>query len=165
MGGRESEASERLRVLKVDLQKENAFETFCVGLEGHCFQVDRTNENKFYFIKENVVYVQEILRQENEEGFGNVIKNSLNFFISKEKSEEGDALFGAEEFFRAKADLKFLLFERDMRHFFCDDGKNIKRYQADNREVVNVYDEVVFNPSGMLLSPDESLFFRWAPRR
>lgn len=159
----EWDETDKIRIVKFDLQKIKEFETFTVGLDAHTFQVDSTNENKFYFICKNVIYSQEFEIEEEEEkkGLGDTLLNSLNFFKASEASEQKDELEGVEEFFTSKSDLKFLKFERDMRHFFCDDLKSIKRYQTANKEVVNVYDEEVFNPTGMALSADESLVYRW----
>lgn len=151
---------EKTKVVKFDVLNDDKVETFTVNLDAHSFQIDFLNENKLYFIQKNVIYFQEFIQEKEESGFGNVFKKSLNFFSSKNETENEDELGGAQEFFTSKADIKFLKFEKDMQHFYCDDLNCFKRFQSSNKEVVNVYDEVDFNPTGLILSGDESLIYR-----
>jgi hypothetical protein len=149
----------KIKIVKINLKKENDYEINEIGLNGHSFQIDHLNENKIYFIEENIVYSQTF--EEKKGGIGSLFSGGLGLFgNAQEPKDGGKNLFGAEEFFRSKFDLNFVKFEKNMEHFYCDDTKNLKRYQADNKEVVNVFDDVVFKPTDMILSSDESLLYR-----
>lgn len=143
------------------------FKVFKIDLDGHSFQVDYRNPNKFYFIVRNLIYSQEF---EKAKGFKSLVFKLVDFFKSKSSAERTKRspegwVYGEQIFFRSKTPISFFKFERDMQHFYCDDGKIIKRFQSNNKEVVNVYDEIVYNAKNMSLSADESLIYRWARRR
>lgn len=147
------------KIIKLSTNHISGFETFKIDLNGHSFQVDNKNPNKFYFIKENLIYSQEF---EKAKGLESLILKTVEFFklkTKKEKKEENWA-YGEQIFFRSKKNLTFVKFEKDMQHFYCDDGEIIKRFQSKNKEVVNIYDELVYKPLDMILSADESLFIR-----
>jgi hypothetical protein len=155
--------NKKIKVLKIKLSQKSEVEITEVGLNGHGFKIDFNDENKIYFIEENVVYCQEF--EKKEKGIGSLFSGGLGLFGTTKEPEEGvKNLYGAEEFFRSKFDLKFIIFEKDMQHFYCDDTKNLKRYQTVNKEVVNVYDDVIFKPTDMFLSSDESLLYRYKER-
>lgn len=147
-----------LKVDTTDTEKKEEVLVASFGLDGRQFQLDPHDENKVYFLMGKAVYTHVLEKEES--GFTSFFSKGLGI-MSKEKENEGEEnLYGSVEFFRAKADLHFLRFEPDMQHFFCDDGRVIKKYRSDNKEVVAVYDDLLRHSTDLLLHPAKPLFLR-----
>ena len=144
----------------VEENKENKFKVLKVGLDGHSFQVDTTNENRVYFIHENFIYNLEF--KEEKSDFTSFLNKGIAKMIdSSKKGKHGEKnTFGAEEFFESKTNLQFLRFENSMKVFYCDDERVIKQYSSITKETMHVYDDVVALCTDLQLSNNEKLIYR-----
>jgi hypothetical protein len=161
----EKNEENKIRIFKVSLTKENEFKKFEVGIDGEGFQIDSKDEDTIYFLQKNIIYKQTFKEKEKKTGFGNLLKKNFGFLQTDKKEEvDEDNLFGAEEFFKSKDKLNFIKFDKEMNYFFCNTKKNVKRYRMDNKEVVNVYDDLVFRATQIYFSNDEQFMYRYTSK-
>ena len=124
-----------------------------IGLNGHSFEVHHSAPNLVYFIEENVIYVFDL---EGESGGLSNLFSGFGFGGKK----EGKDLFGAAEFFPAKKTLRFVKFDKTCENFYCNDDRIIKKYSVEQKEVVDIFDDLAAETNDVVLDEKKKLLFR-----
>ena len=144
-------------LLRLDYKSEKPNKTKIVkeiGLNGHSFEVHDQAPNLVYFIEENVIYVFDL---DGEESGG--LSNLFSGFGFGSK-KEGKDLFGAVEFFPAKKTLRFVRFDTAGENFYCNDDRIIKKYSVDQKEVVDIFDDLAAETDDVVLDEKKKLLYR-----
>lgn len=80
--------------------------------------------------------------------------STFGFFGQRNASalDQGEKeLYGAEEFFRSKHMIDFVRFDAEMKSFFMNEGRVIKQIDADNFEVLKIFEQQALDPVDIFL--------------
>lgn len=145
-------------VVKIDVNKQNEYEYFEIGLDGHNFFINSDHPNEIFFIESNSIYRQELSNKKPQ--FGSLFESESSKLSDTFKGmASSKKLFGAKLVFETQQECSFYKFEQSNKFFVCNDGDILKRISVETGDILNIYDFKKFEYHNIDFSNDNSIIF------